>query len=84
MTFGELLSDSCLPRRDDSQQSAAMMAFETILNCSPFAFLTLCFMKIPECQGDTDQALLEDSISTVKVAVATKVPCFVMSRVVRC
>jgi hypothetical protein len=72
MTFGELLSDSCLPRRDDSQQSAAMMAFETILNCSPFAFLTLCFMKIPECQGDTDQALLEDSISTVKVVSGNK------------
>jgi hypothetical protein len=67
VTFGESLSDSCLPCCDDSQQSAAMMAFETILNCSPFVFWTLCLMKIPEGQGAADQALLEDLILTVKV-----------------
>jgi hypothetical protein len=44
-----------------------MVAFETILNCSPLAFWTVCLMMIPECQGAADLALLEDSISTVKV-----------------
>jgi hypothetical protein len=65
VTFGELLSDSCLPCCDDLQQSTTMMAFETILNCSSFAFWTLCLMKIPECQvaADQKQALLENLIA---------------------
>jgi hypothetical protein len=84
VTFDELLSDSCLPHHESLQQSATMMAFETILNCRPFWFWTLCLMKILEFKEVADQALLEKTpYQLSKWSVATEVPCFVMSHMMR-